>query len=112
MAGLGEGSDSYAVPIAPETYEEALAAQRDIINAEDLHIVAALNRRTAAAMEIGRIKARFDQPIHVASREAEVLDRASAANDSDIIPDPDIRGIFSGVIRVSCEAQVRIQEQG
>jgi chorismate mutase len=111
MGSLGEVPKGVMPPLDPAEYETAVAALREVINVEDLEIVRALNRRTAAAMEIGRLKAEYGEPVYVPGREEEVLDRVSAANDSEIVPDASAREFFSGgVIRISREAQHRVQE--
>ncbi len=93
-------------------YEAELAAQRDIIDATDAEIVVLINRRTAAALQIGRIKADNGLPIYVGSREGEVLDKVSAANQGGIVPDEEMRGLFSGIMKASRAAQQRLHDEG
>lgn len=60
---------------------------RQAIDRLDEQILPLLNQRAALAIEIGRIKKWDGTPLHVPSREREVIDRLSSMNRGPMTPD-------------------------
>jgi chorismate mutase-like protein len=71
----------------------ALAKLRKQIDRLDHRIVALLNERAGAVVEIGSLKRGSGTPIYAPHREAEVLARALGANQGPL-PDRTIEGIY------------------
>lgn len=87
-------------------YEEALAAQRDVIDSIDSALVPLFQRRAEAAREIGRLKATQGLPVFVGAREQEVIDRACAANGEDsALSQEAVTTLMRGVMKTSRAAQ-------
>lgn len=66
---------------------KTLAELRAAIDRLDDQIVPLLNQRAALALEIGRIKKANGDPLHVPSRERDVLDRLAAASEGPMPPE-------------------------
>ena len=62
----------------------SLDAYRKKIDELDAQLVALLNERTRAAMEIGRLKQETEQEIYVPAREKAVLDRVTGLNSGPL----------------------------
>jgi chorismate mutase / prephenate dehydratase len=60
---------------------------RSAIDRLDDQIVPLLNQRAALALEIGRIKKANGEPLHVPSRERDVIDRLTAASMGPMPPE-------------------------
>jgi chorismate mutase/prephenate dehydratase len=70
---------------------------RSRINNIDAEILNLLTQRGHAALQIGDLKRQQDQPYYVPEREAQVLDRVSAANQGPL-PDAAVRAIWREII--------------
>lgn len=66
---------------------KTLEQLREEIDRLDDQILPLLNRRAALAVEIGRIKKANGDPLHVPSRERDVINRLTAANRGPMTPD-------------------------
>lgn len=80
-----------------EAGREDISRLRLLIDEIDLQLVELLNRRSALANEIGRIKKIFGLAIYTPSREKEVLAKVMRASKGPL-PDPAIRRLFERVI--------------
>ena len=88
-----------------EQYEAQLDEQRSVIDAIDSEIVDLINRRSAVALEIGRIKMENGLPIYVSSREEQVLDKIEERSSDGIVPGEEMRNIFQAIMRGSRAVQ-------
>ncbi|MGE5190558.1 MAG: prephenate dehydratase [Gemmatimonadota bacterium] len=73
---------------------------REEIDAIDDRILALLNERAKAAIEVGRIKSERNLRFYVPEREAEILLRLSAANEGPF-PNDALKAIYREVISAS-----------
>jgi chorismate mutase/prephenate dehydratase len=73
---------------------EALRAQIDRL---DDQILPLLNKRAALAVDIGRIKKANGAPLHVPSRERDVITRLAAASEGPMSAD-DIARIYREIM--------------
>lgn len=74
-----------------------LSKLRRDIDRIDRDIVRLLNARTRTAIRIGRIKESSGEPVFVAPREREVLDRISRANKGPL-PNASLRHIYREIM--------------
>ena len=84
-----------AMPADPT--EDDLAPWRDRIDAIDRGILQMLNERAVCANTIGQIKKKLGLPVYVPSREEEVLQNVTSANDGPL-PDEAVKRLFERVI--------------
>jgi chorismate mutase/prephenate dehydratase len=80
-------------------------AQRAEIDRIDAELLALLNRRARAVLEIGRIKRRLRRPILVPEREREVLERLAGANSGPLSTEG-VQTVFRTIIE-----QMRLLEE-
>ncbi|MGA1194182.1 MAG: chorismate mutase [Kiritimatiellia bacterium] len=66
---------------------KSLDELRSEIDRLDDQIVPLLNARAALALEIGRIKKANGEPLHVPSRERDVIDRLTATSKGPMPPE-------------------------
>ena len=78
---------------------------RDQIDRIDGQLLELLNRRAECALSIGRFKRENDMPIHVPSREGEVIARMIQENKGPL-PDSRVETIFQSIIQ-----QIRTLEE-
>ncbi len=71
---------------------------RDRIDRIDGQLLELLNRRAECALSIGRFKRKNDIPIHVPSREEEVIARMIRENRGPL-PDSTVEIIFQSIIQ-------------
>lgn len=90
-----ESNDLAVVPDHPT--EADLEPCRERIDALDRAILELLNDRMRWAHVIGGIKKKLGMPVYVPTREEEVLDNVTAANEGPI-PDAAVRRLFERVI--------------
>ena len=81
----------------PDEGKQSLAELRGALDALDREILAAINRRAELAQKIGRIKRVEKQPVYDPQREAEVLDRAVAANAGPLSSES-VRTVFRELV--------------
>jgi chorismate mutase / prephenate dehydratase len=74
-----------------------LETYRKQIDELDAKLVALLNERTRAAMEIGRLKQETDAEIYVPAREKAVLDRVTALNEGPL-EDASVTAIYREIM--------------
>jgi chorismate mutase / prephenate dehydratase len=91
-------------------HEELLNEQRVLIDSIDAELVALINRRSAVALEIGRIKMENGLPIYVGAREEQVLQGIERKNDDGIVPQDEMRHIFQAIMRGSRAVQKGLHE--
>ena len=72
---------------------------RKKIDELDHELVALLNERAAAAIEIGRLKRNTDLPIYEPERERQVIDNAQNCNAGPLAP-RDLSQIFERIMDV------------
>lgn len=89
---------------APPRPDDVLSALREQIDALDLEILAALNRRAALAQEAGAAKSP-DSGVFRPEREAQVLERLSRSNPGPL-PRPALEHIYREVMS-ACRALER-----
>jgi chorismate mutase/prephenate dehydratase len=96
-------------PRAPRRVKRDIPALRKEIDALDERILDLLNRRTACAVEIGRLKQVQAASAYVPAREKEVLDRLARRNQGPLT-ERHIRAIYREVMSASLalENQVRV----
>ena len=75
-----------------------LDALRRQIDRIDLQLLRLLNRRAAAAQQIGRLKKKQRLPVYDGRREQEILLRLSRRN-SGPLPAPSVKAIFGEILR-------------
>ncbi|MDR1359801.1 MAG: prephenate dehydratase [Deltaproteobacteria bacterium] len=80
--------------------ETGLRRLREAIDAIDADLLALLNRRAAASLEVGRLKAETGAPIFRPGREEALLGRLLAAN-SGPLQEEHIRGIYREILSAS-----------
>jgi chorismate mutase/prephenate dehydratase len=95
---------------SPEIQETASSPQsdtdarlqrlRETIDAIDADLLALLNRRAAASMEVGRLKAETGAPVFRPGREDSLLGRLLAANTGPLLEDH-IRGNYREILSAS-----------
>lgn len=83
-------------PAAPGP--DPYAALREEIDRIDGELLALLNRRARAALEIGRAKRARNEPIHVPEREQAVLERLLGENAGPLDPAA-VSDIFATIMR-------------
>lgn len=76
---------------------DPLSAFRISIDQIDSKILELLNRRTEAALQIGRLKKANNQPIYAPEREKAVIERLVKANNGPL-PDKSVQQIFQSII--------------
>ncbi len=79
---------------------DRLKELRSEIDALDDRILELLNRRAAAALEVGRIKSQENLTFHVPEREVEILRRLTAGNPGPF-PNEGLKAIYREVISAS-----------
>lgn len=77
--------------------KDPLDAFRNSIDQIDGEILELLNRRTEAALEIGRLKKANNQPVYVPEREKAVIERLIKDNHGPL-PDGSVQKIFQAII--------------
>lgn len=77
--------------------KESLSAYRISIDQIDSEILGLLNRRTEAALEIGKWKKANNQPVYVPEREKAVIERLVKDNHGPL-PDASVEEIFQAII--------------
>lgn len=92
------------------TYEAQIAEQRLVIDEVDAAMVELINRRAAAALQIGAIKSEHGLPIYVGSREQQVYARIESLNEGGNVPQQEMRGVFEVILQTSRAAQQRLQD--
>jgi len=76
---------------------DPLNAFRHAIDQIDREILELLNRRTEAALQIGRMKKANNQPVYAPEREKAVIERLVKDNPGPL-PDESIEEIFQAII--------------
>ena len=76
---------------------DPLSTIRNSIDQIDSKILELLNRRTEAALEIGRLKKANNQPVYAPEREKEVIERLVKDNHGPL-PDESVEEIFQAII--------------
>ncbi|MDR2161788.1 MAG: prephenate dehydratase [Desulfovibrio sp.] len=89
---------------SPSSTDSRLDGLRDTIDAVDAELLALLNRRAAASLEVGRLKAETGAPVFRPGREAALLDRLIAANAGPLRGEH-IRGIYREILAASRSLQ-------
>jgi chorismate mutase len=84
---------------------------RKQIDEIDLKLVALLNQRAAAAIEIGKLKRNTELPVYEPDREKQVFESVGAAN-SGPLSDAEIHDIYERVIDVMRSLQKHEIERG
>lgn len=84
---------------------DPLSPFRNSIDRIDSEILVLLNRRTEAALEIGRLKKADNQPVYAPEREQAVIERLVKDNQGPL-PDESVQEIFQEIIN-----QVRTFEE-
>jgi chorismate mutase / prephenate dehydratase len=82
----------------------SLAAIREEIDSIDRELIALLNRRAAASVEVARIKRSGDVSTYVPSREQEVLNNVLGANEGPLT-ETHVRAIWSEILSASRHLQ-------
>jgi chorismate mutase/prephenate dehydratase len=80
--------------------EALLAGPRAEINALDDLLLQTLNKRAAVSLEIGRLKHARGLPVFVPAREADLLERLSAANPGPLSA-AQLRAVYREILSVS-----------
>ncbi len=93
-------------------HEILLNEQRKLIDMIDRELVELINRRSAVALEVGRIKMEHGLPIFVGSREEQVLRKIEETNDGGVVPQDEMRNIFQAIMRGSRAVQKELHERG
>jgi chorismate mutase / prephenate dehydratase len=88
----------------PEAETEALSAIRQEIDALDRELIALLNRRAAASVEVARIKRSGTVSTYVPSREQEVLNNVLEASHGPLT-EAHVRAIWSEILSASRQLQ-------
>jgi chorismate mutase / prephenate dehydratase len=88
----------------PEAETDALAAIRQEIDALDRELIALLNRRAAASVEVARIKRGGTVSTFVPSREQEVLNNVLEASTGPLT-EGHVRAIWSEILSASRQLQ-------
>ena len=94
-----------AQTMADDVETTSIDRYRQEIDEIDTELLRMLNRRAACAMEIGKIKKRNNQPIHVPEREEEVLKRLISLNGGPV-PAESVEAVFQSIF-----AQMRALEE-
>ncbi|MDR2076752.1 MAG: prephenate dehydratase [Desulfovibrio sp.] len=84
----------------PDGRDARLERLRETIDALDADLLALLNRRAAASMEVGRLKAETGAPVFRPGREEALLGRLLAANDGPL-QEEHIRSIYREILSAS-----------
>ena len=84
--------------------ERGIEEWRKDIDALDNQLVSLLNKRAEAALAIGKIKRRNNQPVKVPEREKTVIARVTAMNGGPL-PNTSIQSIYEAIM-----AQMRALE--
>jgi len=90
--------------VSPEELERFLAGVRQDIDGIDDQILALLNRRAAASLEVGRRKSGTHQAVYKPFREKEVLKRLAAENPGPL-PAEHLRIIYREILSSSRRLQ-------
>jgi len=85
--------------------KDPLGPIRTSIDQIDSEILELLNRRTEAALAIGRLKKANNQPVYAPEREKAVIERLKKNNPGPL-PDESVQEIFRAIIN-----QVRAFEE-
>lgn len=88
----------------PEADVEALAPVRHEIDAIDRELIALLNRRAAASLEVARIKRGGEVSTYLPGREQEVLQNVLEANQGPLTP-AHVRAIWAEILSASRHLQ-------
>ena len=88
--------------------QQALAAIRAEIDSIDRQLIALLNRRAAASVEVARVKRNGEVMTYVPSREQEVLDNVLLANEGPLT-EAHVRAIYSEILSASRALQRPLQ---
>jgi chorismate mutase/prephenate dehydratase len=83
--------------MAQRPKDDPYRTQRDLIDRIDRELVELLNRRAAAALEIGRLKRMNGEPIHVPEREQAVMEGVLRRNKGPL-PAEAIEAVFRTII--------------
>jgi chorismate mutase len=81
-----------------------IADWRKIIDELDLNLVELINKRAAAAREIGKLKNNTNLPIYEPEREKRILESVKAANRGPL-PDSEVQHVFERIIDVMRKLQ-------
>lgn len=81
---------------------------RDQIDSIDRQILELLNKRASLAEEIGAVKARTDAPVMRPEREAQVIDKLTAANQGPLQPEH-IKVLFKEIMSACRSLERRVQ---
>ena len=85
---------------APAGKDARLQRLRETIDAVDADLLALLNQRAAASLEVGRLKAETDAPVFRPGREEALLGRLLAANAGPL-QEEHIRSIYREILSAS-----------
>ena len=80
--------------------EQGLAELRAAIDRVDAELLAALNRRAALSIEVGKLKAGSGAPVHRPDREAALLDKLTRGNDGPL-PDEHLLAVYGEILASS-----------
>ena len=97
--------------VAKKKDNEALNGLRARIDALDDEILDLIQKRTAVALEIGRLKERHALPVLDLDREKAVLDRLMLKARGRPLKGPAIRDIFSAIIRACRGAEEEVKDE-
>jgi chorismate mutase/prephenate dehydratase len=86
---------------------DEMARLRKAIDEVDDQLLAGLNRRAELARAVGEWKARHAQPFYVPQREAQIVERLTAANPGPF-PSDGIRPVFSAVVSACLSLERRL----
>jgi chorismate mutase len=88
-----------------------ISGWRKQIDEIDRKLVALLNERAAAAIEIGKLKRNTDLPVYEPDREKQVLANVSATN-SGPLSDAEVHDIYERLIDVMRSLQKHEMQRG
>ena len=97
-----------------EALNVALDPLRVEINAGDVAMVALLNIRARAAIEVAKVKIEHGQEVYQGAREEEVLARARASNANlgSLVLEGDLEEFFRKIMQTSRRAQQEFIDSG
>ncbi|MGQ9897217.1 MAG: chorismate mutase [Acidobacteriota bacterium] len=82
---------------------------RQLVDETDVQLLALLNRRAELVIAIARLKQAQGLPIHIPTREMEVLTQVMAANTGPL-DDHAVRRLFECIIAESRQLEYRVLE--
>ena len=105
MANMIKPHKLFLIETVKSKQENPLHAFRNSIDQIDGKILELLNRRTEAALEIGKLKKANNQPVYAPEREKAVIERL-VKNNQGPLPNEAVEEIFQAIIH-----QVRTVEE-